>query len=131
MISVDTNLIVRFFVRDNEQEFEIADKMIREQEIFIVTSVILETEWVLRRVYKHSNDAVMNAFERLCDLTNVKLSEPDIVKRAIAWSRHGLDFADALHLALSSAAEAFVTFDRQFGKTAQLVSPHVPVRIAS
>lgn len=33
------------------------------------------------------------------------------VARALDWFRGGIDFADALHMAGSGNAEAFVTFD--------------------
>ncbi len=128
VISIDTNLVVRFLLQDNDAEFAIASRVIREEEIYITTTVMLECEWVLRRVYKHSSASIMDAFDQLRGLANVRLAEPDIVERAIGWRRSGLDFADALHLALASKADSLGTFDPDFVKSAARVSPHIPVR---
>jgi predicted nucleic acid-binding protein len=43
----------------------------------------------------------------------------------------GVDFADALHLASSAAAERFVTFDAQLAKRAGRLSPVPVTRVAA
>jgi predicted nucleic acid-binding protein len=37
----------------------------------------------------------------------------------VTWHRSGMDFADALHLAASTRATRFVTFDRDMIKVAK------------
>jgi predicted nucleic acid-binding protein len=44
-------------------------------------------------------------------LPQVRLDNWEAVARAIDWTRRGMGFADALHLALSADSDAFVTFD--------------------
>jgi predicted nucleic acid-binding protein len=41
------------------------------------------------------------------------MAEPEAVMRALERHAEGLDFADALHLALAGDAESFATFDRR------------------
>jgi predicted nucleic-acid-binding protein len=58
MIGLDTNVLVRFLVRDGEEQFERASKLIRRraqdgQPVRISLLVLLETEWVLRTVLYH------------------------------------------------------------------------------
>ena len=43
----------------------------------------------------------------------------EVLKQALAWYANGLDFADALHLALSHDAKQLVTFDKKFVKLAK------------
>jgi predicted nucleic acid-binding protein len=64
---------------------------------------------------------------RLLGLQSLTVEGESAVLRALGWYRQGLDFADALHLASSSAAERFVTFDRRLARTANKVraSPEV------
>ena len=55
MLGVDTNVLVRFLVRDDEAQFEKAHKLIKREvaagrRVFIGQLVLLETEWVLRSV---------------------------------------------------------------------------------
>ena len=51
MIAVDTNVVVRFLTRDDEQQYEKSLKLFQEQDILILDTVILETEWVLLSCY--------------------------------------------------------------------------------
>ena len=60
LISVDTNVIVRFLTEDDQQEFEKAKDLIKKNSIFVPTTVVLETDWVLRFAYKFKN--VLTAF---------------------------------------------------------------------
>jgi predicted nucleic acid-binding protein len=49
----------------------------------------------------------------------VALEDAQVVAQAIEWTEEGMDFADALHLARSSACTAFVTFDERLAKKAR------------
>ena len=55
-------------------------------------------------------------------LPNVRVEDRQSVFRAISWYESGLDFADALHLAASTKADGFVTFDSAFIKKARNLS---------
>ncbi len=52
MIAVDTNILVRFLTRDDEQQYQKSLNLFQNFNIFIPDTVILETEWVLRFAYK-------------------------------------------------------------------------------
>jgi len=51
MISVDTNVIVRLLTGDDRPQFKRDRSLFEKESIFITTTVILETEWVLRYAY--------------------------------------------------------------------------------
>ncbi len=119
MISVDTNVIARLLTGDDKPQFKSAKALFEKEKIFIATSVILECEWVLRYAYRFKPTEIMNAFESLFGLSNVQLQDPIGVADAIEWHRNGVDFADAIHLAQSKDAEALVTFDKKFIKSAR------------
>lgn len=48
MIALDTNILVRFFVRDDEGQALKARALIAASQVLILTTVLMETEWVLR-----------------------------------------------------------------------------------
>jgi len=53
MLGIDTNVLVRFLVRDHEGQFERARKFIKreigaEEDVFVSLLVLVEAEWVLR-----------------------------------------------------------------------------------
>ncbi|MCK5870389.1 MAG: PIN domain-containing protein [Methyloprofundus sp.] len=52
MIAFDTNLLVRLATNDQPQQAEIAEQLLKSNEVFISRTVLLETEWVLRSRYK-------------------------------------------------------------------------------
>jgi predicted nucleic-acid-binding protein len=88
---------------------------------------VLETEWVLRGIYRFERRAILDGITRLLGLPGVEIEDRPAVARALDWYRHGLDFADALHLASSGTATAFATFDRALRRKARALIGSVPV----
>jgi predicted nucleic-acid-binding protein len=112
MIALDTNVLVRLVTADDPEQLEIALKVFRSGPLWIPKTVLLETEWVLRYCYELAPDAIFNALRRLLGLRNLQVEDRGAVLRALSLFEAGVDFADALHLASSSDAERFATFDR-------------------
>ena len=61
MLAVDTNVIVRYLTRDDPEQFARASALIRSEDVFICTTVLLECEWVLRGAYRYSRDRIADA----------------------------------------------------------------------
>ncbi len=119
MIAVDTNVLVRFLTRDDEDQFRQALALIERETIHVPDTVWLETEWVLRFAYGFKPDAVTIAFRGLLGLPNVHVTDTKRLLEAITWHAKGLDFADALHLAASQETQALATFDKPFARQAE------------
>ena len=122
MISVDTNIVVRLLTADDPEQYDQARAVFERGEVFIADTVLLETEWVLRYAYDFADGEVIGALRRLLGLPNVHLRAPHPVHRALRWHEGELDFADALHIALSHHSEAFLTFDRACVRSASLLN---------
>lgn len=118
MLAIDTNLIVRYLVRDDLEQAVRARKLIDNNDVFVCTTVILETEWVLRSVYGFAAAQCAKALTDFAGLPRVTLEDPACVAKALAWMREGVDFADGLHLAKAADCDAFVSFDHAFAKAA-------------
>lgn len=129
MLAIDTNLIVRYLTDDDPRQSAKARALIDGEAVFVATTVLLETEWVLRSAYGHSSAQLSMAFGAFAGLPNVTLEDSPLVAAALSWLGEGLDFADALHLGAASAqtCEAFVTFDRDLMKAGEELSG-MPVR---
>jgi predicted nucleic-acid-binding protein len=112
MIAVDTNVVVRVLTRDDVDQAPVARALLESGAAFLPKSVVLETEWVLRSIYRFGRPAILDGITSLLGLPGVEIEDWPAVARALDWYRQGLDFADALHLASSGRAEAFATFDR-------------------
>ena len=122
MLAIDTNLVVRFLVGDHPAQSAKAKALIEAEDVFVSSTVILETTWVLRSVYDYSNDQLRAALTAFAGLPRISLEEPAIVAQALDWAKEGVDFADALHLAKARGCEGFVSFDRKLAKAANRVS---------
>jgi predicted nucleic-acid-binding protein len=119
MVAVDTNVLVRFLVRDDAKQAARAASLMRGNEIWISKTVLLETEWVLRSLYVFSTPSLVLALRALAGLQNVLLEDELAVARALDWFGDGMDLADALHLASCGNAQQFATFDLKFGRLAK------------
>lgn len=122
MLSVDTNVIVRYLTRDGAEQFAKSSALISDEDVYVCTTVLLETEWVLRRGYRFSRERVIAAIAAFAGLPHVMLEDPASTARALDWMRHGMDFADALHLAKAQDCEAFVSFDQALAAVANVMS---------
>jgi predicted nucleic-acid-binding protein len=114
VIAVDTNVIVRFLTNDDIGQSQRAAALFQSNDIWISKTVLLETEWVLRKLYHFATGQVFAAFASLIGLSNVQVEDELAVARALEWAEAGLDFADGLHLASRGESHEFVSFDEKF-----------------
>jgi predicted nucleic acid-binding protein len=122
MLAIDTNVIVRYLTGDHPQQSRKAKVLIDSEHIFVCTTVLLETEWVLRSVYGFTAVKVTKALSAFAGLPGVTLEDAAMIAKALDWTARGMDFADALHLAKAQGNEAFVSFDRRLARAAKELS---------
>lgn len=118
MHAVDTNVLVRLLTGDDASQARRAAALFKKESIFIPKTVLLETEWVLRRLYRLERAIIASSFRKLGGLENIELEQPLIIAQALQWCEDGMDFADALHLASSHNVRKFATFDEKMKKAA-------------
>ncbi len=104
MRAVDTNILARFYLRDDPVQGRIAAGVLSAGDVFIPKTVILELEWVLRYVADQSESKVIECLEHLIALPGITVEDRDEIEAALGHCRKGIDFADALHLAASKPA---------------------------
>ncbi len=118
MIAFDTNLLVRLAVNDNQEQAEIAEELLNSNEVFVSRTVLLETEWVLRSIYKKSHAEITAYFESALMTKNLNVENSLEVTHALRWYKLGADFADAIHLCICGE-NTLHTFDARFCKSAK------------
>jgi predicted nucleic-acid-binding protein len=128
-IAVDTNVVVRLLTADDAEQAERAKGLFERETIWLPKTVILETEWVLRRLYRFSRSRVARALTALVALPNVRCEDEAALLSALGWALDGLDFADALHLASAGPAQEFATFDADLVKDAAAVATGIAVKV--
>ena len=126
MLEIDTNVVVRYLMADDPDQFDRASRAIENHDVRVSATVLLETEWVLRSVYRRSQIAIVQALRAFVRLPRVVLADRAATLNAFAWAEAGMDFADAIHLAGTAGADAFLSFDRDLAKQAsKLGAPSV------
>ena len=124
MLGIDTNVLVRFLVRDDELQFDKARKLIRREiaaghQVLVSQLVILETEWVLRSRYSLSKIDIVAAISGLLDATEIQIEDEPTVEEALyVWKENSADFADCLISAKYRrlGCRATATFDTKASK---------------
>ncbi len=119
MISLDTNVLARFYVTDSadaeaiKQQRQAVKLLSSSQTFFVTKTVLLEFEWVLRGFYKYDRSDILKVLDHLCAIPAVTFEDQSAVSAALSSYRAGLDFADALHLASSAQCTQLASFDNR------------------
>jgi len=133
MRSLDTNVLARFFVDDADDEQAARQRPAAvaalAERSFVSVTVLLELEWVLRGFYELPARDISRVLRALASIAHVTLEDRDAVLVAVEAFDKGLDFADALHLARSSRAAGFATFDQRLAKRAKALALAPPVAL--
>ena len=130
MIAIDTNVVVRIVTQDDPEQAEEARELVEQADrLWLPKTVLLETEWVLRHGYGLSREVILLTFWKLLGYRPLRTEDRGAVQQALEWYAAGLDFADALHLASSSEADRFATFNRGFEKVARSLDQRPPVEL--
>ncbi len=118
MVVIDTNVALRFLTGDDPAQAARARDLISAGPVLLLTTVILETAWVLRTVYRLPRAEVVAKLRDLAGVTNIMLEDPDRVARALRFMDGGMEYADAVHLASLGEDETFATFDADLRRIA-------------
>lgn len=130
MRAVDTNILARFYLRDDAAQGRTAAGVLAAGDAFVPKTVILELEWVLRYVAEQPKSKVIECLTHLIALPGITVEDRDEIEVALSHSRNGIDFADALHLAASKACSELLTFDdRGFARRAKTLRLKPPVQL--
>ena len=127
MITIDTDIVVRYLVEDDVAQTDRAEAVLRSGEVLVPKTVLLETAWVLRSRYRFDRAAIASGLRQLLGLPGVAVEDLKTVARGLDLHEHGFDFADALHLASSRRAEAFATLDQALRRKARHLPELIPV----
>jgi predicted nucleic-acid-binding protein len=130
--AVDTNVLVRYYLRDDPAQARLAEKILSAGDVFVPKTVVLELEWVLRSVAEQPANKVTDCLAHLIALPGITIEDHEQVEAALRYCREGVDFADALHHAASHACREMLTFDdRRYVRRAARLGLKPPVRLLS
>ncbi len=118
MIALDTSLLASLLLGDDKrQHARVVQSLAGKQDFTAPVTVMLELVWVLE-VNNLATSDIVRGLNLLLGLPNFKPQQAEALRHAMSAYAQGLDFADALHLALSHGSLELATFDKAFARKA-------------
>ena len=120
MAALDTNVLVRYLVRDDVAQLAAASQLIRRcvdqgETLYVPVSVALELEWVLRASFGFGKGEVTRTLADLLSSAELRFESEGALELALLRYKEGtVDFSDCLHIALATQAgeQPLWTFDK-------------------
>lgn len=124
MKALDTNVLVRFLVRDDKKQADIVYRLFKRAEgknepFFVPLLVVLETIWVLESVYEISREKIRTSLQELLLMPILIFEAQSALQSTLSSAQtNKIDLADLLiaHSAKFSNCDGVLTFDKKASK---------------
>jgi len=121
MKALDTNVLIRFLVKDDERQAKIIYSIFKQAEsdkevLFVPLLVVLETVWVLDSVYEVPRQEIIDSINELLLMPILEFEAQPAIQSFISSARETkIDLSDLLivHSARFSGCECVLTFDKR------------------
>ena len=118
-ILLDTNIVIRFLTRDNEEYYHKSVEIFRDiesgkTEALLMDFIFAEIVYVLKRIYKYSKNDIASVLKKLLLYKNLYTENKLITFEALEiYADKNIDFADAM-LCAKQKLEGFeiISFDK-------------------
>jgi predicted nucleic-acid-binding protein len=125
MKAIDSNIVVRFLVRDDEKQATLVYRRLKDAEgkkevLLVPLLVVLETIWVLESIYDVSRTEILDSLDELLLMPVLNFETPEVIQRLIVSARETtLDLSDLLiaHSARRLGCYSVITFDKRAAKS--------------
>ncbi len=124
MKGVDTNVLVRFLVRDDERQamkvyqlFKTAE--VEKTRLFVPLLVVLELIWVLASAYEVSRADILDSLRDLLGMPIFKFEHPSALQQFVFTAQgNTYELSDLLiaHAAKINGCETTLTFDKKVSR---------------
>lgn len=123
MIGLDTNVLARYIVEDDEKQARIATRVIdsctTDDPGFVSRMALVELTWVLSSCYDADKNAVVAVIEQLLQTKQLFVERGETVWHALEdYKKSSADFSDCLLSRINQEAgcSTTVTFDKDAAK---------------
>ena len=114
---LDANAVLRFLLRDNEEQFIYIRKMVRTKSCYVTLEVMAEVCYVLEGLYQVSREDIISCFRKLNN--DIIILYADVLLRALEIfdKTPKLDFVDCLLYGYKKEKGInIITFDKKLQK---------------
>jgi len=121
---LDTNLLLRYFTRDDEEKAKAVLELLKrvernEEKVLTSPLVIFETIFTLQSYYKLSREEIKDLLIPILNLRGLKLDFRDIFDKALeSYPKMNISFADIFnyYFMLEYKVNEIYSFDEDFDK---------------
>ncbi len=121
MKAIDTNILIRFLVGDDELQANKAYSILKKaesekKELFVPLLVVLEMIWVLESAYNNSRAEILDSIGDLVLMPIFKFEQPSALQQLVHSAKgNKYDLSDLLiaHSAKANGCDVVITFDKK------------------
>jgi len=118
MVLFDTNVILRYILRDNLAMTEKIKRQLSIEIGYVPIEVIAEVVYVLSKVYKVERNIISQIITDITNTDKIRIIDTNVVQHALeVFASSSLDFVDCLLVGYAKEKQYFVfTFDKKLQK---------------
>ena len=120
---IDTNVLLRFLLKDNKIQYPQAKKIFEKGEsgkinLWTTDIVIIELVWTLKSLYKYDRNTIKERVESILALPNFDILNRKLILQAVhKFASKNIDFTDAYNYQLAKKeGKTILSFDKDFKK---------------
>ena len=116
---IDTSVILRFLIKDDDTKKEATKTLIKTAKekgilLYLLPVAILETVWVLEKVYKMNKKEIRDLAEAILNTPELRCEKEDVFRKALkTYEEKNIKFADAVmgYWGLENQMKIIYTYD--------------------
>lgn len=127
-VFLDTNVLVRFYVKEVQKQYEDSKLLIErieagEHKAYTSGIVFLEISFVLKNIYKIPFEGIVEILDSIQSVRGITILEKTNSQLALDfYRRYRVKFSDCLIASQIQKDMILVTFDEEFRKIKEIVS---------
>jgi predicted nucleic-acid-binding protein len=125
LIGLDTNILIRYFVKDDPDQTRLAVKLVHglspEEPGWVGLGTLLELVWALTRIYRVQREQLVQIVDTVLASKDIVVEQRETVRDALRIYRtRNTEFADCLIASSAKGAgcSRTMTFDRKAARDA-------------
>lgn len=114
----DTNVILRYILKDHPEFSPRSAELIEQNDIFLPTEIVCEVTYVLQKVYRMNKSDIRTVLQGLSDGGLITVEKPRVLRKALdVYAQKNFDIVDAYLCAYRALEDVEVlTFDEKLQK---------------
>lgn len=120
---IDTNFFLRFLLKDNLSQLKtvkiyFSKAKSRTIKIVCLTEIILEIEYVLRKIYKYQRTIIGQFLLFILNISYLEFSDRDVLYKSLKiYQKQSIDLVDLiLYFKAKKNTAEVLSFDKDFGR---------------